>query len=279
MGQGVTVSPMRIATWNINSVRTRQERVRDFLTRSDVDVLCLQETKCTDKQFPDFTDMGYEQAHFGLHSFNGVAILSRVGLDGVKTNFGQPGFDKDLTQTQNLEARAIGANCDGVEVWSLYVPNGREICDPHYTYKLRWLEALAKYARGEITAATSADTAGEAIEPAANKLCLVGDFNIAPRDEDVWDRAHFDGKTHVTPNERACLQELEEAGLEQTTKLVEDEYTYWDYQSLRFQKGEGMRIDLQYARGMTATAARVDRDERKGKGASDHAPVIVDYEV
>lgn len=270
---------MRIATWNINSVRIREERVREFLTRSDVDVLCLQETKCTDPQFPDFTDTGYEQAHFGLHSFNGVAILSRVGLSSVKTNFGQPGFDKDLTQKQNLEARAIGANCGGVEVWSLYVPNGREIHDPHYTYKLRWLHALADYAEGRTTKAISADTADEAIEPASDRLCLVGDFNIAPRDEDVWDRSHFDGKTHVTPNERACLAALEEAGLMQSTALIQDEYTYWDYQAMRFPKGEGMRIDLQYARGITATAARVDRDERKGKGASDHAPVIVDYEV
>lgn len=270
---------MRIATWNINSVRIREERVRDFLERSNVDVLCLQETKCTDKQFPDFQDTGYEQAHFGLHSFNGVAILSRVGLENVKTNFGQPGFDKDLTQEQTLEARAIGANCGDVEVWSLYVPNGRDINDPHYSYKLRWLRALANYAHGEDVSGTSADTAGEAIEPAADKLCLTGDFNIAPRDEDVWDRSHFDGKTHVTPNERQALSALEKAGLVQATKLIQDEYTYWDYQAMRFQKGEGMRIDLQFARGLNATAARVDRDERKGKGASDHAPVIVDYEV
>ncbi|MBC2681318.1 exodeoxyribonuclease III [Corynebacterium anserum] len=251
---------MRIATWNINSVRTREQRVRDFLDRSDVDVLCLQETKCTDKQFPDFTDTGYEQAHFGLHSFNGVAILSRVGLDNVSTDFGQPGFNKDLSAEQTLEARAIGAECGGVTVWSLYVPNGREISDPHYTYKLAWLSKLAEYA-------TTGPT----------KLCLVGDFNIAPRDEDVWDRSYFDGKTHVTPHERAALSALEASGLSQATELIQDEYTYWDYQALRFQKNEGMRIDLHYARGITPTSARVDRDERKGKGASDHAPVIVDY--
>lgn len=255
------VKGMRIATWNINSVRTREQRVRDFLERSDVDVLCLQETKCTDKQFPDFTDTGYQQAHFGLHSFNGVAILSRVGLEDVSTDFGQPGFDKDLAAEQTLEARAIGANCGGVNVWSLYVPNGREIADPHYTYKLAWLDKLAEYAK-----------------EGPEKLCLVGDFNIAPRDEDVWDRSYFDGKTHVTPRERASLTKLEEAGLSQATEMIQDEYTYWDYQALRFQKGEGIRIDLQYARGITPTGARVDRDERKGKGASDHAPVIVDYD-
>ena len=251
---------MRIATWNINSVRTREDRVRDFLERADVDVLCLQETKCTDSQFPDFSDTGYAQAHFGLHSFNGVAILSRVGIDNVKTDFGQPGFNKDLSAEQTLEARAIGATCDSVEVWSLYVPNGREIPDPHYTYKLRWLDALADYA-----------TKGP------DKLVLVGDFNIAPRDEDVWDREFFNGKTHVTPRERQRLEALEKAGLSQATSLVEDQYTYWDYQAMRFQKNEGIRIDLQYARGLTPRSAEVDRDERKGKGASDHVPVIVDY--
>ncbi|RAV32303.1 exodeoxyribonuclease III [Corynebacterium heidelbergense] len=252
---------MRIATWNINSVRTRAERVRDFLERSDVDVLCLQETKCTDEQFPDFSSTGYEQAHHGLHAFNGVALLSRVGLEDVRTDFGQPGFAKDLTATQEQEARAIGAICGGVEVWSLYVPNGREICDPHYTYKLAWLKALATYAADQ----------------APSKLCLTGDFNIAPRDEDVWDREVFNGRTHVTPRERQALAALEAAGMTQATALVEDEYTYWDYQAMRFSKNEGMRIDLQFARGITPESARVDRDERKGKGASDHAPVVVTY--
>ena len=262
---------MRIATWNINSVRTREERVREFLQRSDVDVLCLQETKCTDKQFPDFSDTGYQQAHFGLHSFNGVAILSRVGLEDVQTDFGQPGFDKDLDADQALEARAIGATCGGVEIWSLYVPNGREIADPHYSYKLRWLDALAAYAAGSGLGASE--------RKSSQKLCLVGDYNIAPRDKDVWDRRFFDGRTHVTPNERARLRALEDAGMTAATDLIADEYTYWDYQAMRFQKGEGMRIDLQYCRGLTPTSARVDRDERKGKGASAHAPVIVDYSV
>lgn len=255
---------MRIATWNINSVRTREQRVRDFLERSDVDVLCLQETKCTDAQFPDFSDTGYEQAHFGLHAFNGVAILSRIGLENIKTDFGQPGFDKDLDAEQTVEARAIGATVGSpegpVEVWSLYVPNGREIHDPHYTYKLRWLDALASY-----------------VESGDGSLVLCGDFNIAPRDVDVWDRSFFDGKTHVTPRERAALAKLEVAGLTQATEIIEDQYTYWDYQALRFQKNEGIRIDLHYARGLDATQGRVDKDERRGKGASDHAPVIIDY--
>lgn len=254
---------MRIATWNINSVRTRTERVREFLQRADVDVLCLQETKCRDADFPDFTDLGYQQAHHGLHSFNGVAILSRVGLESVTTDFGQPGFAKDLDDTPGVEARAIGATCADVQVWSLYVPNGREISDPHYSYKLRWLDALAHYASTQ----------------APQRLCLTGDFNIAPRDSDVWDRAYFDGRTHVTPRERAALTRLHDAGLTQATDLVAEHYTFWDYQALRFQKNEGMRIDLQFARGIEALSARVDRDERKGKGASDHVPVIVDYRV
>lgn len=247
-------------------MRTREQRVRDFLERSDVDVLCLQETKCTDAQFPDFNDTGYEQAHFGLHAFNGVAILSRIGLTDIKTDFGQPGFDKDLDADQLLEARAIGAtvglgSAEGpVEVWSLYVPNGREIHDPHYSYKLRWLDTLADYAA-----------------QGTGPLVLCGDFNIAPRDEDVWDRSVFNGKTHVTPRERAALKKLESVGLTQATEIIHDQYTYWDYQALRFQKDEGIRIDLHYARGLDATAGHVDKDERRGKGASDHAPVIIDY--
>lgn len=258
---------MRIATWNINSVRTRADRVRSFLERSDVDVLCLQETKCTDEQFPDFSDTGYEQAHFGLHSFNGVAVLSRVGLTDIRRDFGQPGFDKDLSAEQALEARALGAVCGGVEVWSLYVPNGREIRDPHYSYKLRWLTALADYAETQVSAG-------------ARPLVVTGDFNIARTDSDVWDIEAFRGRTHVTPRERQCLDELERrASMTEATALIAEDKTYWDYQAQRFARGQGMRIDMQFVHGMSATAARVDRDERKGQGASDHAPVIVDYTV
>lgn len=284
---------MRIATWNINSVRIREQRVRDFLARQDVDILCLQETKCTDEQFPDFTDAGYQQAHCGLHSFNGVAILSRVGLEDPIHDFGQPGFDKDPAAAQPVEARALGALCDGVRVWSLYVPNGREISDLHYTYKLAWLQALARYAAsGESVSHrhTSVPTAASPTAQAHSEgtlpvhagteepLVLAGDFNIAPRDEDVWDRTLFDGRTHVTPRERAALRELEKAGLTEATALIQDQFTYWDYQALRFQKGEGMRIDLQFSRGLSARSGFVDRKERAGKGASDHAPVIIDYE-
>lgn len=253
---------MRIATWNINSVRTREQRVRDFLERSDVDVLCLQETKCTDAQFPDFSGTGYEQAHHGLHSFNGVAILSRVGLEDPRHDVGQPGFSKDPAEEQAQEARALGAVCGGVEVWSLYTPNGREIADPHYTYKLDWLAAVQRYL-------ADAD--------AAEKVCVVGDLNIAPTDADVWDPSYFAGRTHVTPRERRALEGFRSAGLVEATAGLEGTYSYWDYQAMRFQRNQGMRIDLQYCRGIEPVEAWVDADERRGKGASDHAPVIVDY--
>ncbi|WP_291476282.1 exodeoxyribonuclease III [Corynebacterium sp.] len=254
---------MRVATWNINSVRTREARVRDFLSRSDVDVLCLQETKCTDAQFPDFSDTGYEQAHHGLGSFNGVAVLSRTGIDEVTTDFGQPGFDKDPAAPQEQEARALGVTCGGVRVWSLYVPNGREISDRHYTYKLDFLDALASYAEQE-----------------HRPTVVTGDFNITPTDDDVWDPSFFVGKTHVTPRERAALRHLEDAGLTEATAPLRGRYSYWDYQAMRFQRGQGIRIDLQYCRGITPAddpEPWVDVDERRGKGASDHAPVIVAY--
>lgn len=265
---------MRIATWNINSARTREGRVRDFLARADVDVLCLQETKCTDAQFPDFSDTGYAQLHHGDGSFNGVALLSRVGFDNgadaALTDFGQPGFDKDPDAPQVRECRALGAVCGGVEVWSLYVPNGREISDRHYTYKLDFLDALASYG-------------GNAPRP----LVLTGDFNIIPTDDDVWDPALFVGTTHASPRERAALRTLEDAGLTEATAPLRGRYSYWDYQAMRFPRGQGIRIDLQYCRGITPvgapgasadrTAPTVDVDERRGKGASDHAPVIVTY--
>lgn len=260
---------MRIATWNINSIRTRESRVRDFLARTDVDVVCLQETKCTDEQFPDFSDTGFAQAHHGNGAFNGVAVLSRLGFDGgasaAVTDFGQPGFAKDPDAPQDREARALGVVCGGVEIWSLYVPNGREIHDRHYTYKLDFLAALASYSSTR-----------------TNPLILTGDFNIIPTDEDAWDPSVFRGHTHVTPRERAALKALEDAGLTESTAPLRGQYSYWDYQALRFQRGQGIRIDLQYCRGIAPVsdpAPHVDVDERRGTGASDHAPVLVTYGV
>lgn len=269
-----TVVRMRICVWNVNSARTRLDRMIGVLQRHDVDVMAVQETKCRDDQFPAaaFEELGYEVAHHGLNQWNGVAILSRVGLSDVVTGFpGQPGFTKDQEAEQLAEARHIAATCNGVRVHSVYVPNGREIGDPHYDYKLRFLEALRMDAL-------------ERLEAEDGHLAMIGgDFNIAPLDEDVWDMAFFEGKTHVTPPERAAFEALQESGFRDVTRrFTEGEWTYWDYQQLRFQKRQGMRIDFQLASpalAAKATGAFIDREERKGKGASDHAPVIVDYDV
>ena len=254
---------MKIATWNVNSLRARADRVEAFLDRHDIDVLAIQETKCRDENFPWelFERAGYEVVHNGTSQWNGVAIASRVGLDNVRDHFdGQPGFAKK--GDPEIEARAVGAVCGGVDVWSLYVPNGRQIGDPHYDYKLQFLWSLA-----------------DQVQPGELQV-YTGDFNVAPRDEDVWDVAWFEGKTHVTEPERAAFQMLLEAGLHQVTH--EDQYSFWDYKSMRFQKNEGMLIDFQLATKPLferVEKAYVDVEEREGKGASDHAPVIVEYDT
>ncbi|MEJ6020295.1 exodeoxyribonuclease III [Corynebacterium sp. H113] len=265
---------MRICVWNVNSARTRVTRMAEVLQRHEIDVMAVQETKCKDNQFPTevFTDLGYEVAHHGLNQWNGVAILSRVGIDDVTVGFpDQPGFHKDPAEEQALEARHIAATCGGVRVHSVYVPNGREIDDPHFTYKLDFLARL----RAACIASLDDDP--------SLKAMVGGDFNIAPLDEDVWDMAAFEGKTHVTPAERAAFQSLQDTGFKDVTRqFTEGEWTYWDYQKLRFQKRQGMRIDFQLASpalAETTTGAFIDREERKGKGASDHAPVIVDYSL
>ena len=266
---------MRLATWNVNSIRARQDRVVAWLERSDVDVLAMQETKCKDEQFPHeaFTAIGYEVAHHGLSQWNGVAVASRVGLADVRTGFdGMPGFHKDPTIAQDPEARALSAVCDGVRVYSLYVPNGRELSDPHYTYKLEWLARLREHAAAELAA-----------DPHA-QLALVGDWNVAPLDEDVWDMEVFDGKTHVSEAERRAIAAFDGAGFREVTREYTPGprvFTYWDYTQLRFPKKQGMRIDFQLhspALAARVTGAFIDREERKGKGASDHAPVVVDLD-
>lgn len=269
IGVQVRVDVMRLAFWNINSIRARLDRALAFLERENIDVLALQETKCKDGQFPfsAFEEAGYEVAHFGLSQWNGVAIISRVGLADVERGFpGQPQFgDEPVT-----EARAIAATCGGVRVWSLYVPNGREIDHPHYTYKLAWLSTLKDNAIG--WAAANPD----------QPIALVGDWNVVPLDTDVWDIEFFAGKTHVTPPEREAFASFSEAGFTEVSRTflpAENTYTYWDYQQLRFPKNQGMRID--YAWCSPALTDRVegvtiDRNERKGKGASDHVPVILD---
>ncbi len=260
---------MRIATWNINSVRSRIDRAIDLLDRENLDVLALQETKVKDAAFPlaPFREAGYEVAFTGLNQWNGVAIVSRVGLDDITVGFpGQPTFGDPAV----VESRAIGATCGGVQVWSLYIPNGREVDHPHYTYKLAWFEALRDAAASWL------------VREANSKIALVGDWNVAPLDTDVWDPAFFEGKTHLTPAEREAFAALEQTGfVEVSRRFIPDEhtYTYWDYQQLRFPRNEGMRIDFAYASPALADATAgvtILRNERKGKGASDHVPVILD---
>ena len=257
---------MRVATWNVNSIKQRMPRFLPWLDQRRPDVLCLQETKLSDDAFADLLGAeldkrGYAVAHYGQAQWNGVALLSRVGLDDVVRGVaGAPGFP-------DPEARAVAATCGGVRVHSLYVPNGREPDSDHYHYKLRWLAALREVVR-----------AG----PSDAMLC--GDMNIAPTDADVFDPAAYVGQTHVTPPEREALAELQAVGLHD---VVRDRwpndrvFTYWDYRAGMFPKDLGMRIDLALATDAVADrvrAAWVDRHARKGTGPSDHAPVIVDLD-
>ncbi len=266
-GATVRVRIVRIATWNVNSIRSRIDRVEAWLQRSDVDVLAVQETKSRDDQFPfdRLQALGYEVAHHGLNQWNGVAILSRVGLDDVTVGFdGDPGWGDPLA----TEARAIGAMCGGIRMWSLYVPNGRAIGDPHMEYKLRWLSELRD------RAAVWADE--------NTPVALCGDWNISPQDDDVWSMEYYADKSHVSPPERAAFNAFLEAGFVDVVRPHAPGpgvYTYWDYQQLAFPKRRGMRIDFVLGSPAFAdrvTGAVIDREERKGKGASDHAPVVVE---
>ncbi|MFB2580175.1 exodeoxyribonuclease III [Herbiconiux sp. P15] len=266
---------MRVATWNVNSIRARVGRVVDWLVRQDVDVLAMQEIKCKESQFPfeAFQEAGYEVVLHGLNQWNGVAFASRLPMHDVESTFtGMPGFGKALDDgSLPLEARALGVTVDDVRLWSLYVPNGRDLDNPHYTYKLAWLHELAEQTRGWM--------AGHPDQP----LALMGDWNIAPFDSDVWDRELFEGSTHVSEPERAAFRAFEDLGLADVVRpLVPTGYTYWDYKQLRFPRNEGMRID--FIMGSPAfqslvTAASIDREERKGDAPSDHVPVVVDLDI
>jgi exodeoxyribonuclease-3 len=257
---------VRIATWNVNSVKQRVARLLPWLDERQPDVLCLQETKLPDDAFlellgEEISDRGYAVAVHGEASWNGVAILSRVGLEGVVRALpGAPGFPHE-------EARAVSATCGGLRVLSVYVPNGRAPGSEHYRYKLDWLAALR-----EMVAASAEDTV------------VCGDMNIAPTDVDVFDPDAYVGQTHVTPPERAALAELQALGLHDVVRdrwPSERVFTYWDYRAGMFPKDLGMRIDLVLAAEAVAArvrAAWVDRKARKGSAPSDHAPVIVDLD-
>jgi exodeoxyribonuclease-3 len=262
---------VRIATWNVNSIRARIDRVADWVERSNLDVVAMQETKCTDEQFPAdrFEALGYQTAHVGYSQWNGVAIVSRVGIDDVEVGFpGMPTWGDPAA----AEARALGATCGGVRVWSLYIPNGRELGDPHLDYKLDWLAHLRAAGSGWLAA-----------DPAA-QVALMGDWNIAPQDDDVWSMAYYEGKTHVSAPERAAFAAVVDAGFVDPVRPLAPGpgvYTYWDYTQLSFPKKRGMRIDFalcSQALATRVTGALIDREERKGKGPSDHAPVILDLD-
>jgi exodeoxyribonuclease-3 len=257
---------MRIATWNVNSVKQRLPRLLPWLDERRPDVVCLQETKLADEALAQLlgealSDRGYELAAHGEAQWNGVAILSRVGLDDAETGLANgPGFP-------HPEARAVAATCDGVRVHSVYVPNGRVPDSDHYQYKLAWLAALR-----DVVAAG----------PEATVVC--GDMNIAPTDADVFDPDAYIGETHVTPSEREALAALQAVGLHDVVRdrwPDERVFTYWDYRAGMFHQDMGMRIDLILAGDPVAArvrAAWVDRHARKGSGPSDHAPVIVDLD-
>ncbi len=257
---------VRIATWNVNSVKQRLPRLLPWLDERRPDVVCLQETKLADEAFAELLDeeldvRGYAVAAHGEAAWNGVAILSRVGLDDVVAGLPDgPGFP-------HQEARALSATCGGVRVVSVYVPNGRSPGSEHYAYKLEWLAALRS-----MVAAGPQD------------VVVCGDVNIAPTDDDVFDPDAYVGQTHVTPPEREALAALQGVGLRDVVRdrwPDERVFTYWDYRAGMFHKDLGMRIDLVLASQPVADrvrAAWVDRHARKGKGPSDHAPVIVDLD-
>lgn len=257
---------MRIATWNVNSLKARLPRVEAWLTEVQPDVVCLQETKLADAAFPAlaFEALGYRCAHHGQGQWNGVAILSRAGLDDVVAGFAD-GLPADP------EARLVSATCGGVRVSSVYVPNGRVVGSEQYEYKLAWLDRLAAH-----VAATVAPD-----EPAV----VAGDFNIAPSDADLWDPAAFVGATHVTEAERGALDRLCRWGMTDLFRSVHDTpglFSWWDYRAGDFHEGRGMRIDLVLGTSAVAAAVRwaiIDRNARKGKQPSDHAPVVVDIEL
>jgi len=257
---------MRIATWNVNSLKARLPRVEEWLGYAEPDVLCMQETKLADGAFPAmaFAALGYDAVHHGSGRWNGVAILSRVGVSDVVNGFCE-GLEADA------DTRLISATCGGVCVSSVYVPNGRALDHPQYEYKLSWFERLRQHL--ETTAAPE------------QPVVVCGDFNVAPEDRDVWDPDAFVDSTHVSEPERKALRHLEDWGLQDAFRVrypdTDRLYTYWDYRAGDFHEHRGMRIDLALMSRPLAervTWALVDRNARKGKLPSDHAPLLIDVD-
>ena len=255
---------MRLATWNVNSIGARLPRLLPWLEDVAPDVVALQETKCADAAFPyaDLAALGYEAAHAGCGRWNGVALLSRIGLDDVDLAQPHPG------QQGSPEPRLVSAQCGPLHVTSVYVPNGRSLEDPHYAYKLAWFAGLReRLGRQDLT----------------RPLVVTGDFNVAMTDEDVWDIDRFQDSTHVSQAERDAMQGLLDAGLVDVRPRPgkgDVPFTFWDYRAGMMHKNLGMRIDYVLATpAVGVTDAWVDREARKGKGASDHAPVVADLEL
>jgi exodeoxyribonuclease III len=254
---------VRVVTWNVNSLKARMPRVEAWLADVQPDVLCIQETKMADDAFPSlaFSSLGYQSAHHGEGRWNGVAVVSRVGLSDVVVGFADG-------ERLDPEARLISATCGGVRISSVYVPNGRAIDHDHYHYKLAWLGRLRAHL--------------DATSTPGDPVIVAGDFNIAPTDNDVWDIAALAGSTHVTPRERQRLAELIAWGMTDLFQVMRPEpglFSWWDYRGGDFHQGRGMRIDLLLGTRSVADRVRfavVDRNARKGDQPSDHAPVIVD---
>jgi len=257
---------MRIATWNVNSLKVRLPRVEEFLGYADVDVVCLQETKLSNKAFPalTFQELGYDSVHHGQGQWNGVAILSRVGLHDAAEGFGA-----DRLDPYDGDARLVAATCGGIRIVSVYVPNGRVVGTDHYERKLEWFATLRRWL-------------GEQHSP-DDPIAILGDYNVAPEDRDVWKIEAFAGSTHVTPAERRAVSALGDWGLDDLFRRVYPDvdglFSYWDYRAGDFHQHRGMRIDLALGTRPVAervTWAVVDRNARKGTLPSDHAPVIID---
>ena len=254
---------MRIATWNVNSLTARLPRVEEWIGYAEPDVLCLQETKQADAAFPHgaFAALGYETAHHGDGRWNGVAIASRVGLDAVAVGLGDDNDDQGT--------RLIAADCGGVRVHSVYVPNGRSLDSEQYPAKLAWLARL----RALLEETSTPD----------RPVAVLGDFNVAPEDRDVWDPSQFEGMTHVSQPERDALADLESWGLVDVFRRLYDDdqlFTWWDYRGGAFHRHQGMRIDLilvTEALAARATYGLIDRNARKGSKPSDHTPVFIDF--
>jgi exodeoxyribonuclease III len=269
---------MRIATWNVNSLKARREKVEWWLARAEPDVLLMQETKLHDDNAPreEFARLGYELAHFGEGRWNGVAVASRVGLSDVTANFGlplEPASTSDVGDDEPLsEARMISAVCGGVRVVSLYAPNGRVLDSTFYLAKLVWFERLLAWLRDK--------------RDPGEPLVLGGDFNVAPENVDVWDPVACHGGTHVSPKERAAFAALCDWGLVDAYRRLHqepDRYTWWDYRAGNFHKNFGMRIDHLLVTSVVAPRvvwAEIDREARKGKPIpSDHAPLVIDLDA